>query len=156
MIPSHDKVWITLLVSAQLVLRILSTPVKSSAKSKNKSPSKKLRSLKRLLSFLQRRISLTKNSPSLTICHQEPLSIPPTLAKLAISNLPSFSTLSSHSEPPPIIRSAIKPFTAKDFMECVKKTEEDRKKTEDVRKQEIQLNREADLMDFRRMLNLPP
>ena len=37
-------------------------------------------------------------------------------------------------------------------MECVKKTEEDRKKTEDVRKQEIQLNREADLMDFRRML----
>ena len=41
-------------------------------------------------------------------------------------------------------------------MECVKKTEEDRKKTEDVRKQENQLNREADLMDFRRMLNLPP
>ena len=41
-------------------------------------------------------------------------------------------------------------------MECVKKTEEDRKKTEDVRKQEIQLNHEADLMNFRRMLNLPP
>ena len=41
-------------------------------------------------------------------------------------------------------------------MECVKKTDETRKKTEDVRKQEIQLNWEADLMDFRRMLNLPP
>ena len=112
---------------------------------KSQSPAKKIRSLKRLLTFrLKCRVQhlntkLTKSS--LSICTQTAISIEP-----------------NHAQLEPMKRS--KPFTLNDFVslsEASRKEENhQREKEREKEREEREKEREKDLMSFRHILGLPP
>ena len=91
-----------------------------------------------------------RETPILSIQHCAVTDIPPDSkipqpSFIQIENIKTNSLDLPKPSPQPV-------FTLEDFMNCVDKTEDDRRKKTNDQEQE----RKRDMMDFKRMLQLPP
>ena len=130
----------------------------------NKSPYKYIRDIKRITKFLERKRSEDSSKcPSrthvLTLSKTTIVDIPPDPRKRKLS-LVQLKTISVAPMDPPLIEvtklppqrhpSQDKAFTLEDFMKCIDKADENERRTTQAR--ELEKN----LLEFRRLLDLPP
>ena len=96
----------------------------------------------------------TDISPLLTMSKPTIVDIPrdPKLSKLSPKQIQNISKNPFESEKPRPQPSQFDQLTLEDFMKCVSQTEDDRRQKTKNEEQD----RERDLMDLKRMLNLPP
>ena len=153
--------WQPLLSPTTIACPTMVVTAVSSSTYKNRSPAKKIRSLKRLVSFLIKKMSQSRLPSPSSLCPQDQSSFPAknprrnlsTCHVNAISISPESPLPTQHS-----LSSALEkePLTANDLMSYLKKSQavsnQEQLEREQVREQE----REKDLNKFRRMLGLPP
>ena len=128
----------------------------------NKSPYKYIRDIKRITKFLERKRSedsskCASRSHVLTLSKPTIVDIPPEPRKQKLSAVQLKTISIAPMDPPPIQVSKPPPhpsrdkaFTLEDFNKCVDKANDNKRRTTQARE------REKDLLEFRRLLDLPP